>query len=84
VNTEARKRALPYLRGGCVTVLTAETPSDQDRPSRAVVRVQGHYGVHVVDLLSTGRWSCAPCQSAAPCAHVAAAQMVLGYVPGEA
>jgi hypothetical protein len=38
---EMRKKVLPYLRSGAVTVLTANTPSDRDRPIQATVRVQG-------------------------------------------
>jgi hypothetical protein len=76
---EMRRKVLPYLRSGAVTVLTANTPSDQDRPTQAIVRVQGHYDVHIVDLLPGGRWQCAPCRLSAPCQHILAAQMVTGW-----
>jgi hypothetical protein len=42
MSAEIRKKALPYLRSGAVTVLTAATRSDADRPFEAVVRVHEH------------------------------------------
>jgi hypothetical protein len=72
---ELRKRALPILRGGRVTVLHARGMTatvDSSRPGVAP---------YVIDRDANGRWTCS-CQrtvDAPQCAHITAVRMVTDH-----
>ena len=78
---QLRSKALAVLREGRLTVLHARHHGHQLSPHEVVARVKSSRGerVYAVDLLD-GAWDCT-CGNEAPCAHIAAAQLVAGTAP---
>ena len=72
----ARARALNYLRGERVRIVSATTPPHALRPHEVTALVDGHSGRYTVRF-DAGAWSCS-C-AAADCPHVAAVQLVTGW-----
>lgn len=71
-----RAKALGYLRGERVRVISATTPEGHLRPYEVLAYVRGHQDRHAVRF-DAGAWSCS-CGSNG-CAHVAAVQLVTGW-----
>lgn len=69
-----RRGALVALREGRVVVLAAHAPRGAGRPSAVLAQVDGHSGLHVVEL-DAGCWSCS-CSAGALCAHLVAVRLV--------
>jgi hypothetical protein len=75
---DIRTKALGYLRDGKVTVLGAMYARKHLRPYAVSAIVQGFQGRYWVRLDQPERWLCS-CGQTAPCAHLAAVQLVTGY-----
>jgi hypothetical protein len=81
VSGDVRAKALNYLRGERVRIISAATPEGHLRPSEVTAYVSGFRGRHTVRF-DGGMWSCT-CRDDGGCAHVAGVQLVTGW-PGAA
>jgi hypothetical protein len=73
-----RSKALGYLRGQNVRVVTATSRPDTIQPLYVVAIVRGHNGDYLVTL-DAGQWTCTCDAARRDCAHRAAVQMVTGH-----
>jgi uncharacterized Zn finger protein len=77
VSASIRRKALNYLRGERVRIISAVTPVHALRPHGVAAYVDGHNGRYTVRF-EAGAWSCT-CPDGVACAHVAAVQLVTGW-----